>query len=44
MSCYAPRMSQALKDHIWAQGLGLGFKVTRPNKYMTSIKQFGGNM
>ncbi len=24
MSCYAPRMSQALKDHIWAQ-LNLGY-------------------
>ncbi len=24
MSHYAPRMSQALKDHIWAQ-LGLGY-------------------
>jgi hypothetical protein len=24
MSCYAPRMSQALKDHIWAQ-LSLGY-------------------
>ncbi len=29
MSYYAPCMSQALKDHIWAQ---------QPNKYMTSIK------
>jgi hypothetical protein len=24
MSCYAPRMSQILKDHIWAQ-LSLGY-------------------
>jgi hypothetical protein len=24
MSCYAPRMSQALKDHIWAE-LSLGY-------------------
>jgi hypothetical protein len=42
MSRYAPRMSQALKDHIWAQ-LSLGY-TTRPNKYMTNIKQFGENM
>jgi hypothetical protein len=26
MSCYAPRMSQALKNHIWAQ-LNLGYIV-----------------
>jgi hypothetical protein len=26
MSCYAPRMSQALKDHIWAQ-LNLSYMV-----------------
>ncbi len=26
MSCYVPRMSQALKDHIWAQ-LNLGYMV-----------------
>jgi len=37
MSRYAPRMSQALKYHIWAQ-LSLGYT------YMTSIKQFGGNV
>jgi hypothetical protein len=40
MSHYAPHMSQALKDHIWAQ-LSLGYK---PNKYMIIVKQFGRNM
>ncbi len=39
MSHYAPRMSQALKDHIWPQ-LSLGYTT----KYMTSINQFGGNI
>jgi hypothetical protein len=40
MSRYAPCMSQALKNYIWAQ-LSL---VTQINKYMLNIKQFGGNV
>jgi hypothetical protein len=28
MSCYAPCMSQALKDHIWAQ-LSLGYTIKK---------------
>ncbi len=39
MSQYAPRISQSLKDHIWTQLFG-----TSPNKFMTSTKQFGGNV
>jgi len=40
MSHYAPRMSQALKNYIWAQ-LSLDTQI---NKYMLNIKQFGGNV
>jgi hypothetical protein len=45
MSCYAPHMSQALKDHIWAQ-LSLGYTTKQLDdkhktiwwKYMNAVK------
>jgi hypothetical protein len=40
MSHYAPRMLQALKDHIWAQ-LSLGYTA---KQIYDKHKQFGGNM
>jgi hypothetical protein len=35
---FAPRMSQALKDHIWTQ-LGLGYTI---KQIYEKIRQYGG--